>query len=174
MNRVVGLVWSPSKAATPTEPGRPATDKSRLALLAARRALPLTGEFCFGAIRRRSRKWGQGVISRRAVALYASFSGLCLLALAGGAQAAEPRRRFAIAPKPYAEALIDLAVQANISLLGSSACGDGGQPGLHGLYTLDQALGRLLAKAPCDYRIVDAATVRITPAAATASSQTPR
>ena len=102
--------------------------------------------------------------------LRASFGGLCLLALAGRAEAADPRRRFAIAPKPYAEALIDLAVQANVSLLGSSACGAGGRTSLRGGYTLDQALRRLLAGAPCSYRIVDAWTVRILPAAPASSS----
>ncbi|MDB5422916.1 MAG: TonB-dependent receptor [Phenylobacterium sp.] len=96
----------------------------------------------------------------------ASFGGLCLLALAGPAEAADARRRFAIPSKPYAEALIDLAVQADISLLGASSCGAGGRTSLMGVYTLDQALQRLLAGAPCSYRLVDAATVRILPSAA--------
>jgi outer membrane receptor protein involved in Fe transport len=54
-------------------------------------------------------------------------------------------------------------VQANISLLGSSACGPDGRASLTGRYTLSQALARLLARAPCSWRIVDAKTVRITP-----------
>jgi hypothetical protein len=49
---------------------------------------------------------------RPAVVLRASLTGLCLLSLASGAEAAEARRRFNIAPKPYSEALIDLAVHA--------------------------------------------------------------
>lgn len=53
-----------------------------------------------------------------------------------------------------------------MSLLGASSCGTGGQAGLAGRYTLGGALSRLLAKAPCTWRIVDASTVRITPAAA--------
>jgi iron complex outermembrane receptor protein len=97
--------------------------------------------------------------------LRASFGGLCLLALAGRAEAADARRRFAIPAKPYAEALIDLAVQANISLVGASACGPDGRTSLNGAYTLDEALRRLLAGAPCSYRIVDATTVRILPQA---------
>jgi outer membrane receptor protein involved in Fe transport len=56
-------------------------------------------------------------------------------------------------------------VQANISLLGSSACGADGHATLTGRYTLSQALARLLAGAPCSWRIVDAKTVRITPVA---------
>lgn len=91
----------------------------------------------------------------------ASFGGLCLLALADRAEAADARRRFSIPSKPYAEALIDLAVQADVSLLGASACGTAGRTSLRGTFTLDEALRRLLTGAPCDYRIVDASTVRI-------------
>ena len=91
-----------------------------------------------------------------------SFAGLCLLTLAGRAEAFEARRRFAIPTKPYAEALIDLAVQGNVSLLGATACGPGGSAALSGRYTLNDALARLLAGAPCAWRIVDAHTVRIT------------
>jgi outer membrane receptor protein involved in Fe transport len=53
-------------------------------------------------------------------------------------------------------------VQANVSLLGTSACGPDGRASLSGRYTLSQALTRLLAGAPCAWRIVDAKTVRIT------------
>jgi outer membrane receptor protein involved in Fe transport len=95
--------------------------------------------------------------------LCASLTGLCLLTPADRAEAAEARRKFAIAPKPYSEALTDLAVQANVSLLGTSACGPDGRTGLSGRYTLSQALARLLAGAPCTWRIVDAKTVRISP-----------
>jgi iron complex outermembrane receptor protein len=94
--------------------------------------------------------------------LRGSLAGLCLLTLASRAEAAEARRRFEIAPKPYAEALIDLAVQANVSLLGASSCGPGGRAGLAGRYSLSGALTRVLAGAPCAWRIVDAQTVRIT------------
>ena len=88
---------------------------------------------------------------------------MCLVSLAGRTEAAEARRRFDIPPKPYAEALIDLAVQADISLLGSSACGPDGHASLMGRYTLSEALTRLLAGGPCAWRIVDSKTVRITP-----------
>jgi iron complex outermembrane receptor protein len=53
-------------------------------------------------------------------------------------------------------------VQANISLLGASACGQGGSVRLAGRYRLSDALARVLAGAPCTWRIVDAGTVRIT------------
>jgi outer membrane receptor protein involved in Fe transport len=98
--------------------------------------------------------------------LRGSFAGLCLLTLASRAEAFEARRRFAIPPKPYAEALIDLAVQGNVSLLGASACGTGGATSLSGRHSLSDALARLLAGAPCAWRMVDAHTVRITAAAA--------
>jgi outer membrane receptor protein involved in Fe transport len=101
--------------------------------------------------------------------LRGSFAGLCLLTLASRAEAFEARRRFAIPPKPYAEALIDLAVQANVSLLGASACGSSGAASLNGRYALSDALARVLAGAPCAWRIVDAHTVRITPLAAAAT-----
>jgi iron complex outermembrane recepter protein len=105
--------------------------------------------------------------------LRASLTGLCLLTLATRAEAAEARRRFAIPSKSYAEALIDLAVQANVSLLGASACGTGGQTALSGRYPLSDALARVLAGAPCTWRIVDARTVRIVPIAAPAPAKTP-
>ena len=92
----------------------------------------------------------------------AFLATLCLFTLASRAEAAEARRRFEITPKPYAEALIDLAVQANVSLLGASNCGTGGHASLSGRYDISDALGRILAGAPCTWRVVDARTVRIT------------
>ena len=53
-------------------------------------------------------------------------------------------------------------MQANVSLLGASSCGPGGEVRLSGRYALSDALSRLLAGAPCTFRIVDAQTVRIT------------
>lgn len=79
------------------------------------------------------------------------------------AHAAEARYRLAIGPKPYAEALIDMALQANVSLVGASTCGSRPSAGLAGTYTLQQALSQLLAGAPCSYHILDPRTVRIGP-----------
>ena len=98
--------------------------------------------------------------------LRASVAALCLLVVATRAEAAGARRQFSIAPKPYREALIDLAVQADISLLDAQICGPGGRVSLRGAYTLDDALNHLLGGAPCSFRIVDASTVRILPPAA--------
>ncbi len=93
--------------------------------------------------------------------------------MAGGAEAADARLRISIPPKSYADALIDLAVQTNVSILGTSSCGPGGRTELRGSYTLDEALARLLAGAPCRYRIVDARTVRISAYAAPAAPPPP-
>ncbi|ATQ44577.1 TonB-dependent receptor [Caulobacter mirabilis] len=89
------------------------------------------------------------------------FSGALLLAVAGPALAAPKRTAYDIDPKPLPEALIDLAVQADISILGTDACRRGDRRGLRGRYTLDEALQHLLAGAPCSYRIVDAHTVAL-------------
>ena len=84
---------------------------------------------------------------------------------AGRVEAADARYRFTIPPRSYADALIDLGLQANVSILGTASCGSGGRAALTGRFTLEQALEQLLAGAPCRYRIVDARTVRISPAA---------
>jgi len=94
------------------------------------------------------------------------LGGVALACVAGHADAADARFRFSIPPRPYADALIDLGLQANVSVLGTTSCGPGGRAALTGRYTLQQALDRLLAGAPCRYRIVDARTVRILPAPA--------
>lgn len=104
------------------------------------------------------------VIDRRSLPLRTLLGGVALACLAGRADAAEPRLRVAIPPRGYADALIDLGLQANISILGTSNCGSGGRTSLAGQFTLDDALARLLSGAPCRYRIVDVRTVRITAA----------
>ena len=99
---------------------------------------------------------------------------MALACVAGRAEAADARLRVAIPPRSYADALIDLGIQANVSILGTSACGPGGRTELRGAYTLDEALGRLLAGAPCRYRIVDARTVRIIPFIVPEAAPAPR
>lgn len=89
------------------------------------------------------------------------LGGVALACVATHAGAAASRLRVAIPPRTYADALIDLGLQANITILGTSTCGAGGRVRLSGDYTLQEALDRLLADAPCRYRIVDARTVRI-------------
>ncbi|WP_141653123.1 TonB-dependent receptor [Phenylobacterium immobile] len=58
--------------------------------------------------------------------------------------------------------MIDLALQADISLLGAAAC-RGTSPTLVGRYTIEQALHRLLADANCDWRMPAAGVVQISP-----------
>jgi len=97
------------------------------------------------------------------VPLWALLAG-GFAACAGTAEGADARLRVSISPKSYADALIDLGVQANISIVGTSACGRGGRAELAGRFTVAEALERLLDGAPCRFRVVDARTVRITPA----------
>ncbi len=87
-------------------------------------------------------------------------------ALATPAAAQAPTLDLAIAPKAASEAMIDLALQANISILGAQAC-KGASPRLVGRFTLKQALARL-ARDRCEYQIVDARTVRLSAARAPA------
>jgi iron complex outermembrane receptor protein len=96
------------------------------------------------------------------------LGGLAISLLAARADAAEARYRLSIPPRPYADALIDLGVQANVSIVGTSACGQTHGAGLTGVYSLDEALRQLLVGAPCSYRVVDPRTVRIGAAASPA------
>lgn len=102
------------------------------------------------------------------------LGGLSLSLAAARVDAAEARYRLAIAPRPYADALIELGVEANVSVIGTSACGAGGYVGLSGDFTLEAALTRLTAGAPCSYRILDPRTVRISEAIQTRAAEPPR
>ncbi len=109
----------------------------------------------------------------RSLPLRSLLGGVALACLAGLADAAEARLKVAIPPRSYADALIDLGLQTNISVLGTSNCGSGGRTSLSGRLTLDEALTRLLTGAPCRYRIVDPRTVRILAAAPAPSTPAP-
>ncbi|WP_304164258.1 TonB-dependent receptor domain-containing protein [Phenylobacterium aquaticum] len=90
---------------------------------------------------------------------------LCLLAafgLASPARAAAPVHAFNIPRKPLSAALVDLALQAGVSISTRAAetCAPSSQP-LIGRYSLGQALDRLLAGTGCGYRLVDARAVEI-------------
>ncbi|HEY4029525.1 MAG TPA: TonB-dependent receptor [Caulobacteraceae bacterium] len=84
------------------------------------------------------------------------------LLIAPSAFAAAPSYDFHIPPKPLSEALIDFAVQSNLSIGGVSACG-GRSEGLRGRYSVDEGLRRLLEGANCRFRRVASDTVRILP-----------
>ncbi|HEX3699055.1 MAG TPA: TonB-dependent receptor [Phenylobacterium sp.] len=105
------------------------------------------------------------------------LGGLALGLAATPLEAAEPRYRLQIPETSFAEALIELGVQARVSIVGVSACGAGGRVGLSGAATLEAALRALTAGAPCSYQVLDPRTVRIAaapraPAAAPVRSAT--
>jgi outer membrane receptor protein involved in Fe transport len=77
------------------------------------------------------------------------------------AQAGPARIRFHVGPKRYSEALLDLAQQANITLIGAEACEGAFRSMLIGEVTLEQALGQVLSGAPCAWRVVAPGTVEI-------------
>jgi iron complex outermembrane receptor protein len=88
------------------------------------------------------------------------------------------RFNFAITAKSTPEALIDLAVQAGITIGGGGGC-QGRKTVLSGRFTVAEGLNRLLHGTACRYEFVDARTVRIVaappgpkPAAATAAHVT--
>ncbi len=70
--------------------------------------------------------------------------------------------QFNIPAKSVAEALIDFAVQSNLSVGGGATCA-GTSPGLVGGYTIDDGLRKLLSGVSCRYRRVGLDTVRISP-----------
>ena len=86
------------------------------------------------------------------------------------AQAAPARIRFQIEPKRYSEALLDLAQQANVTLIGAAACEGVARNGLDTTTTLEQALDYVLAGAPCTWKMVAPGTVAISPVAIRLSS----
>lgn len=94
---------------------------------------------------------------------------ICLLAFhcacAPGAARAQTTslKAFSIPAKPASEALIDFAVQADISIGGVNAC-HGLSPGLVGRYSIDDGLARLLAGAGCGFRRVAADTFEVSAA----------
>lgn len=90
----------------------------------------------------------------------------------GGAWAA-PRRTFDVPAEPLTRALLDFAIQANLSIGAGEAAGcRSPSRGVTGQFTVAEALNRILAGTGCSYRMVDAASVRIVrPATATAAGR---
>lgn len=84
------------------------------------------------------------------------------LVFAGQAGAGPVRHVFRIPAKARSEALIDLGVQARVTLGGASAC-PGRSPAVVGVLTLRQALDAVTAGAPCRFEILGDATVSILP-----------
>jgi iron complex outermembrane receptor protein len=94
------------------------------------------------------------------------------LALAGEADAAPARFAFHIAAKSRSEALIDLGVQAHVTLGGASSCTGQGKA-VVGVMTLRQALDAVTTGGACRFEILDNATVSIRPAPTAARAAKP-
>lgn len=87
--------------------------------------------------------------------------GLLLCAAAAAqATAAEPRRRFEIPAAPRPEALIQFALQADVTLVGPSVC-HGRAPPVSGDLPLKEALRTLLVGSDCAFAFVEPGVVRI-------------
>jgi outer membrane receptor protein involved in Fe transport len=100
----------------------------------------------------------------------------CLVACGAYSQAAAaPAVRFHIEPKATSEALLDLALQANVTLIGAAACAGYSQERITAAMTVEQALDRLLATgASCTWRMIAPGTIAIEPIARSAvRPQTP-
>ncbi|CAN5207914.1 TonB-dependent receptor [soil metagenome] len=93
-------------------------------------------------------------------ALASSFA--CVAGWGGCASAAQPRLSFDIPSKPLKSALVDLAVQAGVSISTQAAagCAPTSQP-LRGRFTLRDGLARILAGTGCGFRIIDAGAIEI-------------
>ncbi len=88
-------------------------------------------------------------------------AGIVVLAGADRALAAAVNYRFSIPSKPTAEALIDFAVQAGVSVGGNVKCA-GRSGALVGRFTLREGLQRLLGGGGgCAFELLDSQTVRI-------------
>lgn len=95
----------------------------------------------------------------------AAIAAVAMALGAGDAAAgAFTRVRFRIQPQPYPEALLDLAQQANVTLIGAAACRGVSSSPVVGAMTVEEALSRLLADAPCQWRMIAAGAVEISPA----------
>ncbi|MDZ4375958.1 MAG: TonB-dependent receptor [Phenylobacterium sp.] len=113
--------------------------------------------------RRRGRSWAElNILSRRELLTAVAGVGVGLIACSF-AHAAPARIQFHVPPQSYAEALLDLAQQANVTLIGAAACDGRMRGGLQGAYSLEQALDRILSGAPCRWRVIAPGAVEITP-----------
>ncbi|HEX7885243.1 MAG TPA: TonB-dependent receptor, partial [Phenylobacterium sp.] len=87
------------------------------------------------------------------------------LGIGDSAHAAAGRVRFHIEAQPYPEALLDLAQQANVTLIGAAACSGHSRTSLVGALTVEEALARLLSGAPCSWRMIAPGAVEVSPLA---------
>lgn len=79
------------------------------------------------------------------------------------ARAASARILFHVEPKAYSEALLDIAQQANVTLIGAASCSGYSSSRLFATITLEQALNQTLAGARCTWRLIAPGAVEISP-----------
>ncbi|WP_419756364.1 STN domain-containing protein [Brevundimonas sp.] len=95
-----------------------------------------------------------GLSRSRAAISNASLALVATAALAAPAWAEQPHVLDLYVPRqPVDRALLDLALQARVSLGGGVAACTGTSPALRGRMTLDAALDRILAGSGCRYLI---------------------
>jgi len=112
-----------------------------------------------------------GLSRSRAAVSNASLALVATAALAAPAWAAQPHALDLYVPRqPVDRALLDLALQARVSLGGGVAACTGTSPALRGRMTLDAALDRILAGSGCRYLIRPDGAVIISSAPRIASS----
>jgi outer membrane receptor protein involved in Fe transport len=90
-----------------------------------------------------------------------SAFALASLLLTPEAQAASSEVRLRVARKPVRAALIDLALQAEVSLGGNLDVCRGESPAIAGLMSLETALSRMLAQSGCTFVILDRRAVLV-------------
>lgn len=95
---------------------------------------------------------------------------LASLTLAPVAQAASADVRLRLARKPVRAALIDLALQAEVSLGGNLDACRGESPAIVGRMSLEAALARMLAQSGCGFEILDRRTIMVRRARAASES----
>ncbi|WP_312406405.1 TonB-dependent receptor plug domain-containing protein, partial [Brevundimonas sp.] len=112
-----------------------------------------------------------GLSRSRAAVSNASLALVATAALAAPAWAEQPHALDLYVPRqPVDRALLDLALQARVSLGGGVAACTGTSPALRGRMTLDAALDRILAGSGCRYLIRPDGAVIISSAPRIASS----
>ena len=104
----------------------------------------------------------------------AVITGVVVALSGGGLAAAAPARiQFRVEPKPYAEALLEIAQQANVTLIGAAACVGTSRTGLVAVTTLEDALAQVLAGAPCTWKLIAPGAVVVLPQAPSSAAAHP-
>jgi iron complex outermembrane recepter protein len=79
------------------------------------------------------------------------------------AEAAPSRIQFHVEPQAYSEALLDIAQQANVTLIGAAACSGQSRARVIGPMTVEQALAQVLAGAPCTWKMIAPGAIEVSP-----------